>query len=93
MKSEDIQQSLTHLHEELQRTTKVDVVTRQALAVVLDDIRRLIGNPLGNPSASNLTEPSLASKLGVMIKDFETKHPQLTGVLQKVVDQLAEMGI
>lgn len=93
MKSEELQQSLAKLHEELQRTTQVDADTRQAMANVLDDLQRVIGNPLNNSSPSHPTVPSMAAKLKVMVKEFETKHPQLTGVIQKVVDQLAEMGI
>lgn len=93
MKSEDLHQSLTNLHDELQRITEVDACTREAMKSVLDDLRRVIGDSPGKASALHQIEPPMASRLKVLMNSFELKHPQLSGVFQKVADQLAEMGI
>lgn len=93
MKQHEFHQALTQLHEELNHTTEVDDATRQALTVILADIQRLVANPSQQPLSGAPSDPTMALKLQATIQDFEINHPRLTGMLQKVVDRLAEMGI
>lgn len=90
MNQQELLASLNTLHEELQRTDKVDPKTREALQELTDDIERL-----ADDSTPTTAEDAAASEEGArsFLQDFEAEHPRLAEALGKLADTLANLGI
>ena len=57
------------------------------------DIQRVVADPTRGQVSAEQREQSLALRLKETVQDLEIKHPRLMGLLQQIVDRLAEMGI
>ncbi len=93
MNQSELQQALANLHEELSRTAQFDEATRRALSVLLADIQRVVADPNRPKSSSGQPDQPLALRLRESVQDLEIKHPRLMGLLQQIIDRLAELGI
>ena len=90
MEKKQLQGSLQELHTTLQQTQQVDGETRDLLQNLATDIQRM----LDQDEAPKQDEVhSLSSDLKDLLLKFESEHPQLTGVLGKIADSLANLGI
>ena len=92
MNSEELQKTLMSLQLELSGLKEVDAETQQRLRQVVADIQRLAGpaegKVLGEGGGSSVTE-----SLEGMVVRFESRHPQLTTLMQQLIDRLTEIGI
>ena len=89
MNRTELQEALRDLHAELDRTPSVDAESRRLLLEIKDEIEELLAR-----SGDNVTSPqSLDDRLKASLINFEGTHPQLTAIINRVVDALASMGI
>ena len=76
---------LERLHRELEQTQVVDAESRDLLRRLQNDIQAV----LKDSNAS--TRASLRARLGVAAERFEDSHPNLTLMIQQVLDHLAQV--
>ncbi|MEM9186888.1 MAG: DUF4404 family protein [Planctomycetota bacterium] len=97
MANEELLESLSHLHDELEQLGrsqgeegKIDPRTRAALSDVADELRRLL-----DPEDDTTADDVDASSEGVRgyLLEFEAEHPRLAEALGRLADGLANMGI
>jgi len=83
-----IRRALVELQEELRNLESIDEPTREALADAAADIADTLRQ--GKRSArTGIAESSLRDGLA----GFEASHPQLAGILTRLLDGLAQLGI
>ncbi len=90
MDKRQLKATLDSLHAELSTAGSVDEDTAESLRDVAHDIDRLLATD-GKPDRESVE--SLAERLRAVVIDFESKHPRLAGVLNQLVDGLANLGI
>jgi hypothetical protein len=80
--------TLTQLEAELAALGTLDDATREQLADAAEEIAASLRR--GRPTIQRSGEPeSLQDRL----LDFEASHPQLAGVVTRLLDGLAQLGI
>ncbi len=88
----NLQEVLAELHGTLQGSEDLDQESRAALASAVDEIRSVL-----DQEEDGNQEGDLMGALGQTLKEalerFEERHPQLTGVVGRVADALADLGI
>lgn len=89
MNRDELRETLASLHETLGETSDVDDETRQLLTSVTDDIHRL----LEKDEPVSPEDDSLSEQVTDMMRRFEANHPIIGGLLQRLSDGLANMGI
>ena len=89
MVRDDLRNTLAGLHEQLGQTSDVDEQTRELLRSVTADIERILAD---EESASEVDE-SLTQRLEDAMRQFEVDHPMIGGLLQRLSDGLANLGI
>ena len=82
--SPELARRLAELQAELARTESVDPKSRELLEQVQQEIESVLDAP---------EEGSLRARLEAAIEHFETSHPDLTAIMGRVMDQLANLGI
>jgi len=89
MSREELRNTLASLHETLNETSDVDDETRALLASVTADIQRLLVDD------GSVIEPdaSLTERIADMSRDFDAHHPIIGGLLNRLSDGLANLGI
>ncbi|MDG2385760.1 MAG: DUF4404 family protein [Pirellulaceae bacterium] len=90
MEKKRLQGTLEELHESLQETHEIDEQTRRLLKDLTNDIQRLLEQE-DQPSSDDLN--SVSDDLKELLLKFQTEHPQLNGVLRRIADGLANLGI
>lgn len=95
MSREELSSTLASLHETLNDTTDVDDKTRELLMSVTADIQRLLtrDDDSTETETSEETEEPFSDRIQDMIVEFEVKHPHIGGLLERLSDGLAQMGI
>lgn len=97
MNREEILKTLQTLHSELAAVDNLDDQTRQQLQAVTDDIQRVLtgAEPAvgGQGDGGGEGDQSLSQRLKELVIDFEVRHPIIGGLLERVTDGLAGMGI
>lgn len=88
--SQDIQQHIRALHDELEQLDRdaIDTRTRELLMVLLNDLTRL----LGAASLDNDDHP-LTERLEQLAVSFEAEHPAVGTAVRQLIDALAKAGI
>ncbi len=93
MTRDELLHTLQTLHRELASAANLDDETRQMLQVVTADIQARL-HRTGEPEGA---DASLANRVRDTVRDsvvqFETQHPQLAVILEKLTDGLAKLGI
>jgi hypothetical protein len=87
MNRPDLSALLRTLHAALAETPTLDDPTRALVADVRRDLERALAAP--DPE----THGTLATRLRASVQHFEADHPDLTALVQRVVDQLANLGV
>ncbi len=82
-----LRNELEHLHRELSEAPSLDPEARALLAEVAADIERLLAQDAPESAAP------LARRLSAATERFEETHPQLTAVVGRLADALANLGI
>ena len=90
MEKQPLQESLTALHDQLSQRDQIDDGTRSLLQTLAGDIDRLLDDSTENTPQD--VEPVNEQVQDLVLK-FETEHPELTAVLNRVASALANMGI
>ena len=86
---EQLQATLKELEEELASLDTLDAETRQ----MLEDAAREIHEKLDKNGIRPQPSDSVANRLRDAIDSFESSHPTLTGILSRITDALAQLGI
>jgi hypothetical protein len=89
MTEDDLSNTLATLHETLNETTEVDDPTRELLLGVAADIQRLLTS--GDEPGSS--DEIISNRVREMVVEFEVRHPHIGGLLERLSDGLANMGI
>jgi hypothetical protein len=90
-KSEKLKAALTELHAELEQVDTVDPELRQMLVGTMSDINKALEARSSEEAVEQ--EDSLSGRLAESIKDFEESHPNIAGIVQRMIDVLSQMGI
>ena len=88
--SQDIQQHILALHDQLERLDRdsIEPRTRELLMLLLNDLTRL----LGAASLDNEEHP-LGERLEQLAVNFEAEHPAVGTAVRQLIDALAKAGI
>ncbi len=86
--SQQLNEHLQELHDELQGAESLDPEARALLHSVMDDIRDVLQREEGSDGHETLTD-----RLRDAVSHFEESHPTLTQAAGRVIDALANMGI
>lgn len=89
-RTERLRHTLQELEAELSSLDSLDDETRQVLETALEDISVALRK-------TGSTDPdhhdSVVHRLQEAAEGFETSHPTLFGVVQRMIDALGQMGI
>lgn len=89
MEKKQLNETLQELHTSLSQVEELDESTREAMRALTADLERILGE--SSPSSDDLQ--TARDHLQAMLLRFETDHPQLTGILGRVANALANIGI
>lgn len=91
MSQEELLKNLRQLHVQLQENTTLDSETQAMLEAVTNDIRKLLEHR-SEPQDPSVPQ-SVSERIRLNLIEFEARHPQLGGLLERITDGLAGMGI
>jgi len=86
---EQLQATLIELKAELATVDTLDNETREALEGAVHEIESV----LAKKSVEVQQSESIAGNLRDAVERFESSHPTLTGILSRLADALAQLGI
>ena len=86
---EKLRNTLRELEGELQALGTLDDATREQLAAAADEIAMSLRRGKGKAVPPSTRDDSIQGRLA----DFEASHPQLAGVVTRLLDGLAQLGI
>jgi hypothetical protein len=89
MRSEDIKNRLTELHQELEKTPRLDADLRELLMEVDGDIHTL----LANDEPEDAEVQGLRERLETLAADFDAQHPNTNIFFRELIHALGRMGI
>ncbi|MGE5191540.1 MAG: DUF4404 family protein [Deltaproteobacteria bacterium] len=89
MSIEKLRATVSELERELHGLTAVDDEARQVLQEAVREIRAA----LHEEDRSEARRRSLIQRLQESVGKFEATHPDLTNILSRLIDGLAQMGI
>ena len=95
---EQLQATLKELEAELETLDTLDEPTRQMLEQAMGEIQLALRKqvqqaPVGQPSKQSQHSQDLAGGLREAVEAFGSSHPTLTGILNRIADALAQLGI
>jgi len=89
MDDQKLKTAVTQLEQELGKLKSLDVESRKTLEDAVRDVRAaLLEEVPSRPGRESLT-----ARLNTAVERFEGSHPNLTGILARLIDGLAELGI
>ncbi|MFS8842224.1 DUF4404 family protein [Synechococcus sp. W55.2] len=91
MAESKLRQLLHDLDVELQKTPGLDEKQRQHIATIRQEVEAVLAD-LGSRTESKQSQGH-RDRLGEALGLFETSHPNLTLILEQVIDTLAGMGL
>lgn len=83
-----LRETLQELEAELKGLESIDEPTRELLADAADEIAATLRRGRRSPETTRV-EGSLQDRL----LEFEASHPQLAGIVSRLLDGLAQLGI
>jgi hypothetical protein len=86
---EKLRATLCDLEAELQALGTLDDATREQLAAAAEEIAVSLRRGKQSPAVDRNSDQSLQGRLA----DFEAAHPQFAGVVTRLLDGLAQLGI
>lgn len=89
MGTEELQNTLDQLHDELSKVRVIDEDLRDQLQQIMVDIEVLLDE---SEISSEHHRDSLVKRLNRVIDDFEVSHPRLTKRLGEMAESLSRMG-
>lgn len=91
MNRDEMLETLRSLHSELTTADNVDIETRAALQKLTADIERLLEDT--ELSSEEDLQKSLSERVRESVIEFEVRHPVIGGLLERLTDGLANLGI
>ncbi len=88
-KLEKLRAAVEELERELHSLEELDPETRQ----LLEEARLEIQEALAREEPEALANGPLGSRLAQVARRFEATHPTMAGVLERLVNGLAQLGI
>ncbi len=88
MSKEDLQKSLEALQAELDKLDGPEEEIRDRATRLIDDIERQLENP-----EANQDEDTLVERIQKTLEQFEVEHPRITGIMNRIMMTLSDMGI
>ena len=92
MNRDELLSTLKTLHTQLSDAGEIDAETQKMLHTVTSDIQNVLDSRSG-PDSNEEAEKSLVESLRDTLIEFEARHPHVGGLLQRITDGLASMGI
>lgn len=89
MPQEELQATLSQLHQELESADHIDDDARDALVQAMDEIREALERSGGPPDE----EAPLSKRVREMVSQFESEHPTFAEILNRLSEGLATLGI
>lgn len=89
MSKQTIQQTIAHLRMALSVASDLSSETRAAMQAELDRLDDLLSRDQLTPEQMQ----PVAGQLQELLLTFETKHPQITGLIGTLASSLANLGI
>ena len=86
MEPDPLREQIMKLHAELGAADRVDPRSKQLLAEIMDDIKRLMERPAA-------AESTLPDRLEAVAVQFEVDHPTLAASSRRLVDLLEKVGL
>ncbi|MFM9116052.1 MAG: DUF4404 family protein [Planctomycetota bacterium] len=104
---DELRRTLAELTRELNSTETLDAETRALLGDVVEQIGHKLNEQAGKPAAptqsadlptvddlaSSASSRAIAERLQEYSLQFASEHPTLTGVLERTIDALGQLGI
>ncbi len=87
MTDRDLPTLLRELHEALEQHEALDEETRALVADVRVDLERALSAPDADANSS------LSGRLRSALHHFEARHPGVVALTQRVLNQLADLGV
>ncbi len=84
-----LQSILEELERELQTLDSSDDETRQALADAVDDLHA----KLNRSDTEHLASPGMITRLQEAEELFQVSHPNISGIVVRIIDALGQLGI
>jgi len=89
--SEHVRELLEELHETLQAPGTLDAELEGSLRTALAEVQEALERR--HESAPETGEGSLAARIEGLALEFETAHPTLAGLINRLTHQLASLGV
>ena len=80
---------IKELEAELESLDTVDAQSQQVLEKAIEDLR----TALGKTDTASLESESLIAQLRSAEADFELSHPTVSGLVMRMINALAQLGI
>lgn len=91
MSREQLLQNLKQLHQLLQEENHPDAETCRLLQTATADIQKVLDST--PQTGETIPAGSFAEQLRVALLGFESRHPRISGLIERITDGLASMGI
>ena len=88
MPKEELKNSLQQLHAEVRALGDNDELAKSRMSSLVADLERQLENTGTDEHSSQLLD-----SIRLHIEQFEVEHPRLTGVLNRVMVALSNLGI
>ncbi|MEP3481204.1 MAG: DUF4404 family protein [Fuerstiella sp.] len=98
MNQDELRETLRQLHAELAQADQIDTQSLELLNQLTVDVDRIVlGKKMDSvgdqPIPTQGSELSYSDQLRSMVSTFETRHPVISGLLERLSDGLANLGI
>ncbi len=93
MHTNELNDTIATLHEELTHGQQLDEESRERLRVLLNDIRTALDRAPATQAAPEEKDESLGDRLQDAVVDFEAAHPQFSQMIGRIADGLSNLGI
>lgn len=98
MNQDELRETLRQLHAELAQADQIDTQSLELLNQLTADVDRIVlgkqPDSVGDqPMSTEGSELSYSDQLRSMVSTFETRHPVVSGLLERLSDGLANLGI
>ena len=92
MNRDELLNTLKTLHAQLSSAGEIDAETQKMLQTVTSDIQNVLESGSGVKEVDDAGK-SLSERIRDTLIEFEARHPHVGGLLERITDGLAGMGI
>ncbi len=89
MNTQRLRETVRALQSQMAEAGEIDAETQALLQTVNDEVKRILTSGTETSAADN----SIAERLRETLIEFEVRHPHVGGLLERITDGLASMGI